>query len=504
MKSPASLSTKILLLAFLNLFLLLLVFAIFARAEFRMNLGSFVLAPVEDRILSVSRLIALDLPEHRPDEWTSLFERYAATYPSQFYLFSSDGNQMAGRAITLPPRLAEWVKDDHNPFFDGPPGHHRRERQANKPATPHGPFYLMRAGNPAIYWVGTHIPIRNASLQHPMHGSLIWVFPSLWTNPFFFDSKPYLVAIGAVVLVSIACWLPLIRGLTRSIYQLTQATGRIAQGQFDIELPHKRRDELGQLADSIHTMAERLSGFVHGQRRFLGDIAHELCSPIARVQLALGILEQRAEANQREYVADLQEEVQHMSDLVNELMSFSKVQISATGRELERVNVAETVKRVLAREASDSASIVSHVETDLEVRAYPDYLFRALANVVRNAVRYAGQAGPITISAKRDHRYVWIWVADEGPGLPAQELEEVFKPFYRPELARQRDTGGFGLGLAIVKTSIEACGGVVQCRNRSPRGLEVEMCLVAAQAEAGLDEAARVAGHPVVERSGRA
>ena len=485
MRNPVSLSTKILLLAFLNLLLLVVVFLAFAKLEFRMSLGSFVLAPVQDRILSVSRLIALDFPEHRPETWTALLDRYSSMYPSRFYLFSSDGTQLAGRAISLPPRLAEWVKDDHGPFFEGQRSRHTKREEATKGEAPRPPFYLLRAGNPAVYWVGTHIPVRNSALQHPMHGSLIWVFPSLWTNSFFFDYKPYVAAIGAVILISIACWLPLIRGLSRSIYTLTQATGRIAQGQFDIELPHKRRDELGQLANSIQSMARRLSGFVHGQRRFLGDIAHELCSPIARVQLALGILEQRAQPNQRQYVSDLQDEVQHMSDLVNELLSFSKTQINAAGRELERVNVAETVRRVVQREAGGSPHVISTVEEDLNVSAYPDYLFRALANVVRNAVRYAGDAGPITISAKRDARHVSIFIADEGPGLPASELDQIFKPFYRPELARQRDTGGVGLGLAIVKSSIEACGGVVQCRNRSPRGLEVEVRLMAADADHG-------------------
>jgi two-component system sensor histidine kinase CpxA len=105
--------------------------------------------------------------------------------------------------------------------------------------------------------------------------------------------------------------------------------------------------------------------------------------------------------------------------------------------------------------------------------------------VVRNAVRYSGEAGPIKISAKRDNRHVWISVADEGTGLPPSELDQIFKPFYRPELARKRDTGGVGLGLAIVKSSIEACGGTVQCRNRSPRGLEVEICLSTVEAGHG-------------------
>jgi two-component system sensor histidine kinase CpxA len=74
-----------------------------------------------------------------------------------------------------------------------------------------------------------------------------------------------------------------------------------------------------------------------------------------------------------------------------------------------------------------------------------------------------------------------IIVADNGPGIPEAELESVFKPFYRPELARQRETGGVGLGLAIVRTCVEACGGTVQCRNRSPKGLEVEIKLPIAQ-----------------------
>ena len=107
--------------------------------------------------------------------------------------------------------------------------------------------------------------------------------------------------------------------------------------------------------------------------------------------------------------------------------------------------------------------------------ANQEYLSRSLANVLRNAIRYAGDAGPITLVARAKDGYATITVADLGPGIPEAELEAVFKPFYRPELARQRETGGVGLGLAIVRTCTEACGGTVTCRNRSPHGLEVEM-----------------------------
>lgn len=285
----------------------------------------------------------------------------------------------------------------------------------------------------------------------------------------------------AVVVISMACWLPLIRGLTRSITKLTNATGQIAEGHFEVELLKDRNDELGHLSDSIHRMAQRLSGYVSGQRRFLGDIAHELCSPVARIQVALGILEQRATDDQIAYVADVGEEVTHISGLINELLAFAKTQVSAS-TQLTAVNVAETVRRVVEREGSVDAQIETEVDDGIAVMANPEYLFRSLANLVRNAVRYAGDSGPILVSAKNGGDEVFISVADHGPGLPKDELENVFKPFYRPEFARQRETGGVGLGLAIVRSCIESCGGSVACLNRAPHGLQVDIRLPAVQA----------------------
>jgi two-component system sensor histidine kinase CpxA len=467
MKTGASLTVKILLLAFLNVVLLGLVFLLFARVQLRVDLSSFLLTPARDRMLSVSRLIGLQLPDTPRKDWGDLLRQYSVTYPAKFFLFDDDGNQLAGDTVSLPPNLVRAFRHPHN-GFSGPP--------VRQP-----PPALVRTANPTEYWVAIHIPIWAARGQEPIHGDLIWRFPSLWLNPFFFDYKPWVAVVLAVVLISVACWLPLIRGLTRSISQLTRATGQIAEGHFEVALPSNRRDELGRLSDSIHTMAQRLSGYVHGQKRFLGDIAHELCSPLARIQLALGILEQRAQTNQLEYVADVQAEVEHMSGLINELMAFSKTQMS-TGLQISRVNVADTVRRVLEREGSNETQIETHVGDDIEVLAHPDYLFRSLANLVRNAVRYAGSAGPILISADNGGEEVRIRVADNGPGLPDDELENVFKPFYRPEFARQRETGGAGLGLAIVRSCIESCGGSVECLKRLPKGLQVEIRLPAAGA----------------------
>ena len=224
-------------------------------------------------------------------------------------------------------------------------------------------------------------------------------------------------------------------------------------------------------------MAGRLGEYVTGQKRFLGDIAHELCSPLARMEMALGILDQRADPAQRDYVDDVREEVRAMSALVNELLSFSKAGLRTKDLELRAVPLAELCARVIAREAQGKADIIVNVGAALSVLADPDLLARALGNVLRNAVRYAGDAGPVTITATVRGADVLLTIADSGPGVPPETLHRLFDPFYRPETARTREGGGAGLGLAIVKSCVEACGGSVAVKNTQPCGLEVAMTL---------------------------
>jgi two-component system sensor histidine kinase CpxA len=484
MKARVSISAKILLLSFLNVFLLVLVFATFARIQYRLDLGSLLLAPGRDRALALSRLIALQLPNTDRKDWDRLLASYGSTTHASASLFNGQGVQLAGPSVTLPQAVLAKVWHDEGLRFEPaatiPSGGSWQASSAHLPPPPSFPAFLVRTGPPTRYWVGVHVPLYDRTTMKAHDATLVWMFPSLWTNSFFFDYT-WLAAALVVILVSVACWLPLIRGLTHSISQLTAATGAIAEGKLETRLSLRRRDELGQLSEAINRMAERLSGFVHGQRRFLSDVAHELCSPIARIQVSLGILDQRAQPNQKQYVEGVQEEMEHMSGLVNELLLFSRAQLNTSSTPLTHVNILETVRRVLGREATEGARVETHVDEHTEVLAHPEYLFRSLANVVRNAIRYAGEYGPIVISAQEKDGMVQISVTDQGPGIPEAELEAVFKPFYRPEDARQRETGGVGLGLAIVRTCIEACGGTVQCRNRSPKGLEVEIKLPMAQ-----------------------
>jgi two-component system, OmpR family, sensor histidine kinase CpxA len=224
-------------------------------------------------------------------------------------------------------------------------------------------------------------------------------------------------------------------------------------------------------------MASRLAGFVTGQKRFLGDIAHELCSPIARMQMAVGILQERAHEKDKPYVQDLHEEVQHMSALVNELLSFSKAALGAGNVHLQSLALRPLVEKALKREVHEAIALHNDVPEALHAVGDPELIVRAVANLVRNAIIYAGDAGPITISAKANDGRVQLLISDSGTGVPEGELPKLFDPFYRVDSSRARETGGVGLGLSIVKTCVETCGGTVSCRNRQPRGFEAEITL---------------------------
>ena len=329
--------------------------------------------------------------------------------------------------------------------------------------------------------MGTRIPVAEPGNPATIKGTLILAARSFYGTPLFFDFKPWLAALAAVIAIFLGCWLPFIRSLTSTISRITSATAQMEEGNFDHRLPEDRGDELGQLSVAINRMAARLSGFVSGQKRFLGDIAHELCAPIARMQFGLGILDQRAAETDRPALEDVEEEMRQMSSLVGELLSFSKAGMDREERPLQPVDVGEVARLAGSREGGDARHVRIEIEPDpgkpLLALADREYLLRSLCNLVRNAVRYAGNSGPVVVSARRDREHVVILVSDSGPGLPAEELERVFTPFYRLEASRNREHGGAGLGLAIVRSCIEGCRGTVRCRNRQTAGLEVEIRL---------------------------
>ena len=174
---------------------------------------------------------------------------------------------------------------------------------------------------------------------------------------------------------------------------------------------------------------------------------------------------------------DVREEVELMTRLVNELLAYSKTGLQASEAVLQPVNLAALAREVAAREAGPDGRVEIDVSESLTARAEPELLARVVANLVRNALRYAGHAGPVRITAQTTAEDVLLSVSDQGPGVAEAELDRIFEPFYRPDSARTREAGGTGLGLAIVRTCVEACQGTVSAQNRIPAGLEVTIRL---------------------------
>lgn len=483
MKLRFPLLPKILAWFFLNLVVLGVALFFVLKIQFRFGLDSLLAGRVGERIQAVSDVMTGELKAKPLSGWEEVLKNFGKAYKVQFFAFRRDGTQLAGESISLPEAVSAKIAEGRGMgegLGRGPPqGRGPRYGLEGRGGEPQARF-ILRTKTPAHYWVGVCLPLTEPGASRPWPVTLLLVSDSLSAGGLFIDPMPWVIVGCGALIFSVLFWIPLVRGVTRSLAQMTRAAEQISEGRFETRVDERRGDELGRLGQAINRMAARLAGFVTGQKRFLGDIAHELCSPIARIQVALGILEQRADDKQQAYVNDLREEVEQMSRLVNELLSFSKAGLTPQEVKLEPVNLAATAWRVVELEAAQNSQVQIQIPDDLSVLAQPELLFRALANLVRNAVRYAGQAGPITVAASRKDETLVITVADQGPGVPEASLQQIFDPFFRGEPSRSRDTGGVGLGLAIVKTCVEACQGTVSARNRVPQGLDVQIVLKAA------------------------
>lgn len=485
-----SLATRALLLGLINAAVVLALAFVMMETAYRQGLVDFLLAPVRERILSSSRSISLDLLENDSESWNRILKREAQGTPFQFALLDNEGKQIAGESMELPASIHDFSSNitsklTYIPKFES---NERPERKYSA-----GNFFLQQDSRSKMYWAGVHVLFRYTDSDMYGHGTLIWRFPSLWTNPYFFDFWPYAVLIGGALILTTLCWLTAARVLLHRVARLTNATREIAKGNFDVSLPPATEDEIGQLTESVALMSRQIAGLIHQQERFVSDAAHELCSPLSRLQIALELFrtsreevgpekvqEASSDATSRDaYFNDLAEEVEQMSELIQDLLLYSRTRNQKLPAKAQDVGVAATIRNLIEREALSDKEVIVNVPPSLHVHVSESHLRRAFANLLRNAHQHAGEAGTVEVAAHQDNAGVHVFIRDQGPGIPEGELRQVFAPFYRVEYARSRHTGGTGLGLAIVQSSIEACGGTVSCRNRRPTGLEVEMILPA-------------------------
>lgn len=475
MKPAASLFAKILSWFLLNIILVAAALAIFFAFQQQINLHAIFGQQGTNRLRTAGMLIVHDLNRMPRADWPDILARHAAIHRVDFMLALKDGTLFSSTGGNLPRPVMARIRGAlrHKPSrgrFQAPM---RPQRHDNKP------HLMMRTRHPTRYWSGIQVNLGAESSRFPLPAFLLAASDSMTGNGFFFDPLPWMVVAAAVILISVLFWIPMIRNITRPLARMTRATEEIANGCFDVSIREPRADEIGRLAKAISHMSARLSAYVKGQKRFLGDVAHELGSPIARIQFGLGALEQRVGRESRQRVVDVMEDVEQLSELVNELLAFSRADMQSKSVKLEEIDLLPVVQTAIKRETTPAAEINVRIDPEIRVVASAELLTRAMANLVRNAVKYAGGAGPIEVSAKKTQDGVEIEVRDAGSGVPEYLLDQLFEPFFRPEPSRDRDSGGAGLGLAIVKTCVQTCNGSVTAANLSPEGFAVKITLTA-------------------------
>jgi signal transduction histidine kinase len=242
-----------------------------------------------------------------------------------------------------------------------------------------------------------------------------------------------------------------------------------------------RRDELAELGTAFDHMSERLQTLIQTQRRLLHDVSHELRSPLARLQAAVGLARQQP-ARFAESLDRIQREGEKMDCLVGELLTLARLEAGETAAR-ERVDLGELIADLVEDARFESAArpltITLEHSPQLLIEADPAQIQRALDNVLRNALRYAPANSTLTVRCRQVSPVsVRVVIEDEGPGAPPELLGQLFEPFVRAD-----DNGGFGLGLAIARRAIAAAGGEISAENRAEGGFRVRITLPLIAAE---------------------
>ena len=291
-----------------------------------------------------------------------------------------------------------------------------------------------------------------------------------------------------LVIGGIFCfWLA--RYLTTPLLKLRTTTNELAEGNLGARVADKltkRRDEIGQLGRDFNGMAERLESMVKAQQRLLGDISHELRSPLARLGVALGLARQRSGAEANGALDRIERESDSLNEMISQLLTLTRLESGTDGRKRAEVDLAALVRDVAEDADFEARSVNRSVQVvwteRCTINGVEELLRSAVENVVRNAVRFTPEGTAVEVALQRQNgagdQFAVISVRDRGKGVPDDALERIFRPFYRAEDARDRQSGGgTGLGLAITERAVRMHGGSVAATNAKDGGLSVEMRL---------------------------
>jgi two-component system sensor histidine kinase CpxA len=427
----------------------LLLGVLYMRLHYRLHSENpWWVQPERHLMPSVAELAAERYEQGGAPGLRSLLDRSSLSHRVEYWLLDSAGRELSGRP--LPAEIPDFAQRALSRQ-----GMVRPDEAVVivAPATTQRDSYLL---------IGEFTP---PPLTERVPGDMIWVL-KLGT------------VISALMCLIIAHY------LSKPIERLRKATNEMARGNLDIRVGStigNRRDEIADLVRDFDSMAGELRNQIVSERNLLSGVSHELRSPIARIRLALA-LARGSDSHEREEMLDrIEQDTIQLDSMLERILTVARLESGQYKPKVEALSLNEVLDDVLddARfeAVATNATIGYTDEAIVSVQGDPGLLRSAIENAVRNAIFYSGEGGKIEVRLKMEDGNAVLSVRDNGPGVPAEALPLLFKPFYRVDGSRVTATGGMGLGLAIVRNAVAAHGGTVSARNVIPHGLEVEFRL---------------------------
>ncbi len=290
----------------------------------------------------------------------------------------------------------------------------------------------------------------------------------------------------AAILAAALTWLGFFRYSTMPLRRLRKVTQQLAGGDLSARVGEglvHRKDEVADLARDVDRMAERIESLVGAHQRLIRDVSHELRSPLARLNVALELARQSAGPNHSAPFDRIERESDRLNELIGQLLMLTKLESESGSIKRSELDISALVAEI-AKDAdfeakNNNRQVTAAVSEKIILNGNSELLRQAIENLVRNAVRYTEQGTSVEISIKKKmssgRNCVHIEVRDHGPGVPESALYDIFRPFYRVNDARERQSGGTGVGLAISDRAVRLHGGSLRAFNATGGGLIMEM-----------------------------
>ncbi|WCG82370.1 ATP-binding protein [Pectobacterium sp. A5351] len=281
---------------------------------------------------------------------------------------------------------------------------------------------------------------------------------------------------GGLLFSSVLAW-----SLARPLSQIRAGFDQVAQGDLNVRLlpmMHKRHDEISDVARDFDSMVERLDSLASAREQLLHDVSHELRSPLARLQLAIGLIRQNPD-NIENSLQRIEREALLMDKMIGELLTLSRTEHSGIEEAyfdlLGLVTAVVNDARYEAQVTGVEILLAADEDEDYTIKGNAELMRRAVDNVMRNALRFSAPEQQVSVSLIGNEHEWTIQVADQGPGVEKSKLSSIFDPFIRVDSPLSGK--GYGLGLAITRKVVLAHGGHIEAENGEQRGLVIRLCV---------------------------